>query len=71
MGNDIRNLLDVISNDLSPSSTNTYQAIIAGAFLLYFGIMFMFIVILRKREEDIKKEIQSNSKYSVEMGQQI
>jgi hypothetical protein len=70
MGSDIRALLDVMSNDFSTSSNNLYIFIIAGAFCLYFGIMFMFIVILRKRDV-IEKVQQSDIKFSAEMGQQI
>jgi len=66
MGTDLRNLLDVLSDDLSPNSNNTYASIIAGSFFLYLGIVCMFIVILRKK---IHPE-EADGKFDAEMGKQ-
>ena len=49
MGEDIRSLLNVLSQDIADSSNNTYAAMVAAGLFLYFGTMCMFIVILRKK----------------------
>ena len=49
MGTDIKALLDVLSDNMAKSASDTYAAIIAAALFLYFGVMCMFIVILRKK----------------------
>ena len=66
MGKSIRELLNVLNDDLSPSATNTYASIIAAAFFLYIAVFCMFIVIMRKK---IQPEEEINKGFDAEMGQ--
>lgn len=67
MGEDIRTLLRVLSEDIADSANNTYAAIVAAAMFLYLGVMCMFIVILRKKE--MSEEAKGNQNQGdVELG---
>jgi hypothetical protein len=61
MGDDVRALLEVLQGDLSSNASSVYAAMIAGAFFLYFGQIFMFIVILRKKIQPDELNLEDGS----------
>lgn len=71
MGTDIRAMLEVLSGGLSSDSSGLSGALAAAGFLLYFGQIFMFIVILRKKiQPDDQALNEGTAKSALELAKQ-
>jgi hypothetical protein len=71
MGRDLKGLSTIMSNELSPSSTNLMAVVIAVSFLQFIAVFCTLIVVLRKRqtEDHVENHEKNSSGQDVEMHQ--